>query len=60
MDKFWADMIMEGKTTFSKIRSESRRNAVKRLFDQYLQEGKITQEEYNQYLGIDIDESEEI
>lgn len=56
MDKFWVNMIMEGKTTFSNIKSETRRNNVKKIFDQYLQEGKITQDEYNMYLEIDEEE----
>lgn len=57
MDKFWANMIMEGKTTFSNIKSETRRNNVKKIFDQYLQEGKITQDDYNMYLEINEEDN---
>lgn len=55
MDKFWVNMIIEGKTTFSEIKSEVRRNNVKKIFDQYLQEGKIDQEQYNEYLEIEAE-----
>lgn len=55
MDKFWAEMIMEGKATFSDIKSEARRNGVKKIFDQYLQEGKIDQDLYNEYLELETE-----
>lgn len=59
MDKFWADMIIEGKATFDDIRSEYRKKGVKKVLDQYLEEGKIEQYHYNMIFGIEDSETEE-
>ena len=58
MNQFWVDMIMQGKTTFADIKGEARKNGVKKIFDEYLANGTIEQEEYNIYLGIEETESE--
>lgn len=60
MDKFWADMIIEGKAKFSDIKSESRKKGVKAILDLYLEKNIISKEEYNDILGIpNTDESED-
>lgn len=59
MDKFWADMILEGKATYNDIRSEYRKKGVKKVLDQYLAEGKIEQYEYDMVFGIEDLEGEE-
>ena len=51
MNKFWAEMIMQGKAKFSDIKGEARRAGVRALLEQYLAEEKITQEEFNQYIS---------
>ena len=52
MDKFWATMIIEGKAKFDDIKSEARKRAVKKLLDQYLEDGTIDQFTYNTILNI--------
>lgn len=47
MNKFWADMLLEGKAKFSDIKGESRRKGVKEVLDRYLREGTIDQETYD-------------
>lgn len=60
MDKFWADMIIEGKAKFADIKSESRKKGVKAILDLYLEKNIISKEEYNDILGIpNTDESED-
>lgn len=47
MNKFWAEMLLQGKAKFSDIVNESRREGVKAVLEQYLAEGKIEQETYD-------------
>lgn len=51
MNKFWAEMIISGKAKFSDIASSARRAAVKKILKQYLNEGKITQEDYDRMIA---------
>lgn len=52
MNKFWATMLIENKATIEDIKSESRKNAVKKLLEQYVEEGIITQDTYNMIFHI--------
>ena len=45
MNKFWAEMIIAGKAKFSDIAGAARQAAVRKLLEQYLADGKITQED---------------
>lgn len=53
MDQFWVDMILEGKARFSDIKSEARKAKVKKILDQYLEEGKISQDLYDDIFDTD-------
>lgn len=59
MNQFWVDMIMQGKAKFDDIKGTARKNAVKKIFDQYLANGVIEQVDYNIYLGIETEEETE-
>lgn len=56
MDQFWVNMILEYKAQFTDIKSASRRRGVKAILDQYLQDGTITQDRYNEIFNINTEE----
>ena len=51
MNKLWAEMILAGKKKFSDIVGKARREAVKAILEQYVQEGKLEQEQLNEILA---------
>ena len=51
MNKFWADMIIKGKAKFSDIAGKARQAGVRAVLEQYLADGKITQEEFDEYIA---------
>lgn len=56
MDQFWVNMILEYKARFTDIKSAARRRGVKAILDQYLQDGTIDQDRYNEIFNINSEE----
>lgn len=52
MTKKYVDRIMAGEMTYDEVPSLWRKK-VKDAFDTMLDEGTITEDQYNKYLGID-------
>ena len=51
MNKFWAEMIIKGQAKFSDIAGKARKAGVRAILEQYLAEGKITQEDFDRYMS---------
>jgi hypothetical protein len=51
MNKIWANRLIAGTQVWANVPA-SRKNAVMAILLDYVQEGKITQERYNDILGI--------
>lgn len=52
MNKIWADRLIAGTRTFDEV-PQSRKNDVKELLIEYVNEGKITKEQYQKIIEID-------
>lgn len=51
MNKFWAEMIIKNQAKFSDIASAARKAGVKAVLEQYLANGKITQEDFERFIS---------
>ena len=51
MNKFWAEMIIKGKAKLSDIKDETRKAAVIQILEQYRDEGKIDQSDFEFYMN---------
>ena len=47
MDEFWANMIINHQAKLSDIKGKARKINVTKLLQRYLEEGKLTQEEFD-------------
>ena len=52
MNRIWANRLIAGTQTWNSVPA-SRKQAVMTILLDYIQEGKITQERYNEILGVD-------
>lgn len=52
MNKIWADRLVAGTRTWDEVPA-SRKPAVKAILQEYVEKGKITQERYEEIVGVE-------